>query len=569
MRRHGLPLYGLILIMLTASLPLPGVGVPRETIVAEFTGGNITSGELDDRIDKIPPMYQTKYKTEDGKNSLLDMMCTEELFYLEGLAMNIKDSPKFQERIEIQIKTYYAQEFKKNLLVENVTLSREEKYDYFRQHANDIYAGVIFEEVENSIELQLRPKKEEQYYQDYLTLLRQEYEISVYPDVLEQVNLDYPEASRFLYPEKIIDSSSSDIVKNVEFFVTNYTEMPPQQKNSMSTTEGLNKYLADLAEILMLHAEAVKAGYEERPDIRETVQQIERNMVLKTAYNMLVIDEITITDETMNQYYNNNLDKFSTKASRQIQTFHFATRETADQMRKDVKKLLNRNHQNEINRLVEEHSLYTKNNGIIDNIYQNDIIPGIGKDEVYAGHVWKTAAGKTSPDVLSKVFQSQQGDYVFFRILLDNPAQARPFVEIIDRVRDTMIKDLSKQKFDEQTIRLQQKYQLVKYPERLFAVLSSEEYFQLAEEAQKKRRFLDAIYYYDKVIKNYPNNNDDYKATFMKAFLYAEELDKKDLAIEIFQDLLKSYPESDLHESARFMIMELEGKGSIIEKFED
>ena len=77
----------------------------------------------------------------------------------------------------------------------------------------------------------------------------------------------------------------------------------------------------------------------------------------------------------------------------------------------------------------------------------------------------------------------------------------------------------SKLKFEEVTTELKAKYNVVKYENRLFVVLTAEEYFKLAEEAQKKRRFEDAIYYYNKVVQHYPNNQDDYKASFMIAFL--------------------------------------------------
>ena len=99
-------------------------------------------------------------------------------------------------------------------------------------------------------------------------------------------------------------------------------------------------------------------------------------------------------------------------------------------------------------------------------------------------------------------------------------------------------------------------------------ILTAEEYFNKAEDAQKRRRFTDAIFYYDEVIKHYQNNIDDYKAMFMKAFLYAEELKDKENAIKIFNEFLEKFPPADLHDSAQFMISELEGKSDIIENFE-
>jgi outer membrane protein assembly factor BamD (BamD/ComL family) len=115
---------------------------------------------------------------------------------------------------------------------------------------------------------------------------------------------------------------------------------------------------------------------------------------------------------------------------------------------------------------------------------------------------------------------------------------------------------------------LEEKYHLKKYPERLEVRLTAEEYFTKAEEAQKSRRFKDAIFYYDQIIKYYKNNTDDYKAAFMKAFLHAEEMNQKEEALTQFKAFIQNFPEGELHESANFMINELEGKSDFLQSFD-
>ena len=99
--------------------------------------------------------------------------------------------------------------------------------------------------------------------------------------------------------------------------------------------------------------------------------------------------------------------------------------------------------------------------------------------------------------------------------------------------------------------------------------LTPEEYFTKAEESQKKRRFNDAVFYYDQIIKYHQNNSDDYKALFMKAFLYSEELKQEDKAVEYFNQLLTQFPEGDLNESATFMLKEMSGETKLFEEFEE
>jgi len=109
-------------------------------------------------------------------------------------------------------------------------------------------------------------------------------------------------------------------------------------------------------------------------------------------------------------------------------------------------------------------------------------------------------------------------------------------------------------------------YDIKKYPERIQLNLSADELFTHADNAARSRNYKDAVIFYDQIIKNYANGVDDYKASFMKAFLVAEEMQDKDLALQLFRSFLAKYPEGDLHESARFMIDSLEGN---IEGFED
>jgi outer membrane protein assembly factor BamD (BamD/ComL family) len=102
-------------------------------------------------------------------------------------------------------------------------------------------------------------------------------------------------------------------------------------------------------------------------------------------------------------------------------------------------------------------------------------------------------------------------------------------------------------------------FNLKKYPERVKLTMTADELFTQADTAARQRNFKDAITYYDQIISSFKNNSDDYKASFMKAFLIAEEMKQNDMALALFREFLNKYPEGDLHESARFMIDSLEG----------
>ncbi len=551
----------LTFIMLTAVLSA-AKGIPDTTVVAEFDGGKITMGQLEERLSKIPPMYQPKYSTEEGKKQLLDMMCTEEVFYYEALQRNIGEDEKFFSRIDGQIKTAYFNEYKKELTTSNITFIVDEKNTYFKDNS-EMFAGRTYEECEKEIEQRMRPQKEKDFMSEKTDGLYTKFKVEINYDLLEQINLVHVDSNEVIFDEILVNSTDPTLQKTVKDFFDGYDVIQPSAQISLQNPQALKNYIDNQVKLNVFYKDAIENGFDKNETIQEIVKQIKRIVMMQTVYNILVVDAIDSSDENAQVFYNNNIEKFSTKHYRKIQTFGFTSKDTAKKMRKQVKKYYKKNNEEALKQLIEEHSEYKAKDGILDHIYKNDIIPSIGKDEVYSDMVWKTKPGK-----LSKIFENSKGVFVFFNILEDIIAIPTPFEEIKGKIKSTMMKDLSRQLFDQTNKELQEKYHLKKYVDKLIVILTVEEYFNKAEAAQKRRRFTDAVFYYDEIIKHYQNNIDDYKAMFMKAFLYAEELKDTDNAIKIFNEFLEKFPVDDLHESAQFMISELEGNSNIIENFE-
>lgn len=87
---------------------------------------------------------------------------------------------------------------------------------------------------------------------------------------------------------------------------------------------------------------------------------------------------------------------------------------------------------------------------------------------------------------------------------------------------------------------------MVKYPEKIRLELKAEDLFSMADNSARQRNFKDAISFYNQIITNFPNGADDYRASFMKAFLIAEELKDEAQALQLFKDFLKNTPAASL-----------------------
>lgn len=541
--------------------------IPAETIIAEFDGGQITYGDIEFRISKISPMYQSRYKSYEGKVKLLDMMCTEELFYQEAVTTNVEQDPRFSERTDLQIKTQYYRKYKQNLS-SNVTITDEECMAYFRDNKSQ-YPGKTLDEVKASVENAVRREKETNLATTTKENLIAKYQFAINDEIFKQIDRENLDNNEAILNEMLVTSSVSEQSRSVSYFINVLEEMPAAQKTRMQDEKNFRDYIQYYIETTAYYLEAKAEGYDTNPEIVEAIDQIKKTMLLRTVYNTMVVDKIDGSEAGIRAYYDEHIEDFSSRSYRTIQAFEFDSEEMAARLRKQYRKALgygflgikSKPDTTALALLIKDHSLAPKKDGIVDYIYQNDIIPSQGKDAAYSQRVWDAKV-----DDISEVFATAKGKFAFFRLVQDHPSQPDEFDAT--KVEMTMQKNLSKQIFEEVNLQLEEKYNLKKYAERLEIRLTAEEYFTKAEEAQKSRRFKDAIFYYDQIIKYYKNNTDDYKAAFMKAFLYAEEMNEKEEALTQFKALVKTFPEGELHESADFMINELEGKSSFPQSFD-
>jgi hypothetical protein len=556
-------------VLIVTMMVLAGVlagAIPPETILAEINGGTITMVDFNQRLEKIPPMYQTRYQTYEGKVKFLEDLVTEEVFFQEALAQGLDNDAVINEKLENQIKATYYTGFQQDLIEEKLQFTDEQLNEFFLNHLED-YPGITFEEARTMVENQYKQEKKEEFLKGYEQELMQEYDIIIREDLLDSLDFNDMSTITPIAGEKYITSNNPELEKNVGELKEFYDGLPNMNKNPFLQKESRLNSVKELVKMDLYYLKAVAAGYDTNSVVLETRPMLKRNLMLREIYNRKVTERVDVSEEKVQSYYNENLDKFSTKAYRKIQAFAFNDLNTAKQNQKLVKKAI-KSGKEELWQEILAASVFEFEKGEIDFIYKNNLIPKCGQDSIWCEKVWETAPGKTDPKKLSDIFQSAQGYYVFFRILADTLAVPTPYADARVKIENEMRKSLSLEYFQEADSNLRQKYAVTLYKDNLVEKLTVEEYFTKAEDAQKKRRYNDAVYYYDQICEFYPNSPDSYKALFMKGFLYSEEMNDKEKAIEIFQKVISDYPAGDLHESAAFMIQELKGESNILEKME-
>jgi len=544
--------------------------IKKDVIVAEFAGKQISLADVEQRIAEIPPMQQSRFTNNEGKIDLLKMMCTEELFYEEAMALGMEKTDEVISRTDPQVKTFYSQEYKKAISERDMAFTDEEKKAYFHENKDTIFGGRTYPEAEKEIEMRIRPQKVKVLTEALIKALSDKYKIAINEDLLRTVNLENLDANKEIENKIYLTSNKPELERDIAYIVNIFKFLPVQNQKSITDSDKLIEMMKSHLEMDLLYGKAMEEGFDKREDLAAKELQIRRLVLLRTTYNKLVVEPIPQDDESAQTYYEENIAKFSSISHRKIQAFEFETKEKAEELYPIIKKLAKKKDKDaEIAALVKLNSIRDTEDGIVDYIYANGIIPNRGKDQYYNDLIFATPDKKVKSKKLSEIFETGDGEWAFFRILEVTPAIAEPFVEVMPKVKNTMLREVSRENFTALETELAAKFNLIKYNDRLIVKLTPEEYFTKSEEAQKSRRYNDAVYYYDKIIEYFPGTNHEYKASFMKAFLYSEELKDKRKATELFEEFLTKFDNGDLHESANFMLGELNGDSKLIETFQD
>ncbi|MDD3535874.1 MAG: peptidyl-prolyl cis-trans isomerase [Candidatus Cloacimonetes bacterium] len=417
-----------------------------------------------------------------------------------------------------------------------------------------------FLEIKPEAEQRVRPSKERELLEALKERLMERYGVVIHDDVLQQIDLSGKKKSDTDLESVVISSDNQDLIYKVEDIMDVFGRLSPQEQIFYIKGGGPVQLVDQELSQKLLYLEAVNEHYEKYFDDNEEYVQQKRNLILRRAFELLVIDSIQITDEEIADYFEKNKESFANPAQRSIQVLFFDKKKTADKAWKKFAKALKKKNEKTMGKLISKYSLKPQKS-LYENQYDNGVVTGIAPDADFSKRIWDNPVGYLSP-----VFTVNNGEIVFFRTISEKEKTYKHFNEVQPRIYGTLKQEKEKERQDQVTEELYVEYDMQKYPERIRLNLTADELFEHANNASRNRNYKDALIFFDQIEKNFPNGSDDYKAAFMKAFLVAEEMKDKDLALQLFDSFLNKYPEGDLHESARFMIQSLEGN---LEGFED
>jgi len=142
MQRKFLLVTVLIIIMATCALWSATNEKPNpdpKTVIVEFDKGRILKGDLDARIDKIPPNYQNRYKTIDGQKEILQGLILEDVFYRKALEIGVDKDPVIVEKTDNATRELYIASYYRQYVQEKVSVTDKDRQKYYMGNLDEFY----------------------------------------------------------------------------------------------------------------------------------------------------------------------------------------------------------------------------------------------------------------------------------------------------------------------------------------------------------------------------------------------------------------------------------------------
>jgi hypothetical protein len=404
-----------------------------------------------------------------------------------------------------------------------------------------------FREVQNEIIRRETRMREVAVFNELMEELNRRYNIQYFYDRLNNVEINALRADQ--HNIELVTSSHPDISFTVAEAAGLLIRSAQFERIDISNPRNREGIISREVETRILSVAASDANTLQRNRNHPEVQEVYLGIVLTEFTRSNIGEKIQVTDNEIIDFFNANQERYTIATSRNIRQFVAKDERSAKRHRNTMQRHLKKNDEEKIINLIRTESLFTTNNGMIHNIYQNDIIPHVGVDRNYANRVWSQRVGQLSP-----VFRNINNDIVFFYVVHEEPARVRNIIEVENSIRNMLMREKYAEIFEQIRIGLFEEYAVVIHYDRLVNLITADELFNLAEEAQRQHMIREALSLFNQIVNDFPDTIHEYRAMFMRAFLTSEILNDSDAAIKLFEVMLEKYPEGDLNESAEFML---------------
>lgn len=322
-----------------------------------------------------------------------------------------------------------------------------------------------------------------------------------------------------------------------------FAELAPFTQQQFTGPEGLMEFLDRVIEEEVLYQAAKRAGYDQDPVVVRTVEAVQRRSMIQAYYKDEIEGAVTVSEDNVLAYFEEYPEQF--KQVGRIKFRHILSN-TEAQAREVRNQVIGGRNFASVARELSKDSASRDAGGLVGALNQGDSLPSAGMTAAFIASLFDGVVGQ-----ISEPLRSDRGWHI---VVIEELTQEG--VKPLDEVRESIVNSLKPGEAREYYLqRLEElKAELnVTVNEDAFRKQprSEEELFTLAQNTDDA---ITRLGYYSELVFQFPDGDHADEAQFMVGFIQAEEMGNLDAARNALERLLSKYPDSDLRESAEWMI---------------
>ena len=332
-------------------------------------------------------------------------------------------------------------------------------------------------------------------------------------------------------------------------------ELAPFTQQQFSGPEGLIEFLDRVIEEEVLYQAAERAGYERDPLVVKTVEAIQRRSMIQAYYKTEIEGAVVVPEEKVVAYYDEHSEQFIRLG--RIKFRHILA-DTEAGARLARNRVIGGQDFASVARELSKDMGSRDAGGLVAPLKQGDSLPSAGMSGVFITSLFEGTVGQ-----ISEPLRSDKGWHII-RIEELSQDGVKPLDEVRGRIVESLMPAEARQYYLQVLEELKAELKAT-VNEQAFRKQprSEEELFTLAQDTEDPYRRLG---YYSELVLQFPDGEHAAEAQFMIGFIQAEEIGDFDAAGKALRRMLDTYPDSELCESAEWM---LKNMGTEAPPFED
>lgn len=321
--------------------------------------------------------------------------------------------------------------------------------------------------------------------------------------------------------------------------------LPDAQRTKYSTPEGMAALSGRVMQEEMAYREALKLNLEDREDVAKQIEQLTRDILVSKYIEEVVDVKARPSDEELHEFYDSHQDLY-TELER-IRAQHIFSKDKAKL--EDLKRRVEEGGEKftTLAHTYSEDNISKAEGGDLGYFNPGGYIKSIGFSQKFSDAVAAMEPGKIYGPI-----QWEEG-YSLVRVNEKQPARVVPYEDVRDDIANRMAQEKLDAVRDEHFAGVAKNYKARNLLEERLnkGRRGPAELFEFAQNTSDPQQRVNA---FQEIVDRFPEDKAAPEAMFMIGFVYAEELKDAAMADRTFAALIEKYPDSEMANTARWMM---------------